>query len=702
MIHELLAGVLRSGRRPRWRIACATVVGLTGISVMVLPATVAQAAVDSVTNCSGSASTPGSLPYEVANSGPGDTINFLLSPNCTSISMGGTPIVISHDLDINNGNRSGNLAVVGNGTAQIFVVTSGTVDIEGLTIEGGSGGIFNQGTLGLTDVVVTGNSENEGGGIYNDGGTVYLNNSTVSHNSATYYGGGIYSDGSVYANTSTIADNTAGDYGGGIFGSVGVTEVQNSTVWGNAATNSAGGGLYDEGASLVVVNSTLGANTAPFAPELDTHNSGSNLVIGSSIIQETPSVLGCQVEGSVNDQGHNLSDDASCALGAPTDIVDQPADLDPNGLQYNGGPTATVAPAPGSPAIDAVPAIDCQALDQRGTPRSTPCDVGAYDTDSAPFGPVVSAVTPVTGLTTGGTSVTITGAGFTGATAVDFGSIGAATFTVNSDTSITATAPAESAAVTDVTVTGGSGVSAGVSAISPADQFTYTVPAPPTTAGCSPSCSVTVKTPLNGASITVAGTSTAAFPLAKVDVAVNTGTLSCGAGYNYPAPITKLTPSGFSPTGVLKVTQKLTNQPSLTGVNVCFLAKGASTPKVLTTCGTAKVAPCLLSLSKSASNVVTAKFLSPAKDPRFHVGGPLPTITSFTPSSALPGGKVAIFGSNLTQVSAVVIGGVKAAVKSVTDTKIVVKVPSNARSGLAISLSGNYGLVLTSSALNLG
>ena len=82
MMRERLAGVLRSGRRPRGRIACATVVGLTGISVMVLPAGVAQAAVDSVTNCSGSISTPGSLPYEVANSGTGDTIDFALSPNC--------------------------------------------------------------------------------------------------------------------------------------------------------------------------------------------------------------------------------------------------------------------------------------------------------------------------------------------------------------------------------------------------------------------------------------------------------------------------------------------------------------------------------------------------------------------------------------------------------------------------------------------
>jgi hypothetical protein len=37
-----------------------------------------------VTNCSGSASTPGSLPYEAANAGPGDTVTFALAPACST------------------------------------------------------------------------------------------------------------------------------------------------------------------------------------------------------------------------------------------------------------------------------------------------------------------------------------------------------------------------------------------------------------------------------------------------------------------------------------------------------------------------------------------------------------------------------------------------------------------------------------------
>jgi IPT/TIG domain-containing protein len=82
--------------------------------------------------------------------------------------------------------------------------------------------------------------------------------------------------------------------------------------------------------------------------------------------------------------------------------------------------------------------------------------------------PSVSSVDPNAGPVDGGTPVTITGAGFTGATEVDFGGI-AAGFVVESDTSITALSPAASAGTVDVTVT----TLGGTSAPSAADQFTY-------------------------------------------------------------------------------------------------------------------------------------------------------------------------------------------------------------------------------------
>jgi hypothetical protein len=55
--------------------------------------------------------------------------------------------------------------------------------------------------------------------------------------------------------------------------------------------------------------------------------------------------------------------------------------------------------------------------------------------------PEITTITPTFGPVTGGTLVTITGKNFSGASAVQFGSAPAASFTVDSDTEITATAP---------------------------------------------------------------------------------------------------------------------------------------------------------------------------------------------------------------------------------------------------------------------
>jgi IPT/TIG domain len=55
--------------------------------------------------------------------------------------------------------------------------------------------------------------------------------------------------------------------------------------------------------------------------------------------------------------------------------------------------------------------------------------------------PRVTGVSSNTGPASGGTRLTITGTGFTGATAVDFGGPAAASFAVSSDTSITAVTP---------------------------------------------------------------------------------------------------------------------------------------------------------------------------------------------------------------------------------------------------------------------
>ena len=93
-------------------------------------------------------------------------------------------------------------------------------------------------------------------------------------------------------------------------------------------------------------------------------------------------------------------------------------------------------------------------------------------TPAAPA-PTVTALAPASGPLAGGTQVTITGSGFTGASAVDFGTTPATSFTVNSDASITATSPAAAGVgPLDVTVT----TPGGTSATGAADRYSYTYP----------------------------------------------------------------------------------------------------------------------------------------------------------------------------------------------------------------------------------
>lgn len=112
---------------------------------------------------------------------------------------------------------------------------------------------------------------------------------------------------------------------------------------------------------------------------------------------------------------------------------------------------------------------------------------------SGPTPPRVTGISPNSGPYSGNTSVTITGANFTGATDVLFGSTPAKSFTVDSDTQITAVSPTldKGGVTADVTVAGPDGVSAANSAA----RFTFEKP--PGYAGMNPQASV-LKTDLHG------------------------------------------------------------------------------------------------------------------------------------------------------------------------------------------------------------
>jgi hypothetical protein len=76
--------------------------------------------------------------------------------------------------------------------------------------------------------------------------------------------------------------------------------------------------------------------------------------------------------------------------------------------------------------------------------------------------PTITSINPTSGSTAGGKTVTITGTNLGGATEVLFGSSAASSFTVNSETQVTAVSPAASAGIVPVTVTAPGGTSNGV------------------------------------------------------------------------------------------------------------------------------------------------------------------------------------------------------------------------------------------------
>jgi hypothetical protein len=107
--------------------------------------------------------------------------------------------------------------------------------------------------------------------------------------------------------------------------------------------------------------------------------------------------------------------------------------------------------------------------------------------------PSVTRVAPAKGPAAGGTTVTITGANFAGASAVRVGSLNATAFTVKSSTSILAVVPAATPGTVDVTVTS----PAGTSAVVLGDHFKYV----PTVASVSPNGG----SPAGGTAVTVTG-----------------------------------------------------------------------------------------------------------------------------------------------------------------------------------------------------
>ncbi|MBA4371352.1 MAG: hypothetical protein C0402_00650 [Thermodesulfovibrio sp.] len=392
--------------------------GTVDIIVTTLGGTSATSSADLFTYCPGSItvvsssdSGPGTLRQAMSDICADGVIDFDAGLAGQTITLSSTFLIINKNMTINGLTSSPGIDISGGNTVGVFFVYPGvTASLNNLTIKNGSdadrgGGINNQGTLTVTDSVLSGNyagnygggianyvsgivtltnttlSDNsvnaDGGGVYNQG-TLTMTNSIISGNSSATYGGGIDNEGSgaLTMTNSTLSGNTTA-YGGGIFnrGSVSLT---NSTLSGNSALQN-GGGIENAG-SVTMTNSTISGNSANIFGGGILNNA--TLTITNSIIASNSGAVGPDVYGSINSQGYNLIGAAAgTTINGDTtgNIIGVAPLLSP--LGNYGGPTQTMALLPGSPAIDAGTNSGCPTTDQRGMtrPYNTACDIGAVE-----------------------------------------------------------------------------------------------------------------------------------------------------------------------------------------------------------------------------------------------------------------------------------------------------------------------------------
>ncbi|RLS83997.1 MAG: DUF4347 domain-containing protein, partial [Planctomycetota bacterium] len=139
----------------------------------------------------------------------------------------------------------------------------GTLTVTNSLISGNSGGntgggIYNRGTLNVSGSTFTGNSANYGGGLYiskwSSFGTV--SNSTFSSNTAFRHGGGLFNNGTLTITNTTVSGNTSIDtiYGAGIHSNAATVYIANTIIANN--TN----GLDFYGSANLISPATASSN----------------------------------------------------------------------------------------------------------------------------------------------------------------------------------------------------------------------------------------------------------------------------------------------------------------------------------------------------------------------------------------------------------------------------------------------------------
>lgn len=244
----------------------------------------------------------------------------------------------------------------------------------------------------------------QGGAIHNAG---YLTN-----HSCTFMWNSARGGNSADVQTNRFAEANAFDGFSGLGGAVsnaGTNSAVNSTFHGNSSVggnggssfalgnagdggNAWGGNLYNQG-RVAATNCTLTAGSAVvgipgavgddpdagFRRGANIGNNGGVFILHNTILAY-PTLGGNGFNGgTLTDGGFCISSDLSITLNGPGSRTNTNPVLGP--LTANGGPTLTLSPLSGSPAIDSGDTNFCLSTDQRGLarPAGPRCDIGAVE-----------------------------------------------------------------------------------------------------------------------------------------------------------------------------------------------------------------------------------------------------------------------------------------------------------------------------------
>lgn len=350
-------------------------------------------------------------------------IQVLLDADTAIVCLSGTftlnadsPLEFDHDLTVFGLDDA---VLDGNDASQVLLgFDGGDVAVQNLTIRNGSsidgaavradhvtaidshfennsaqlGGAISAYTVEIVDSTFVGNSANFDGGAIIGYSTLSIESSTFVGNTAGAFGGAVRSmsefggESSLTVTNTTFVDNEAGDEGGAIFAEAGA--VLFSTFLNNTAAVPAlgedlpGEAIYLDGSTdlTIVVRGNIFAGSTGY-PQLG---------IGSVL---TPAAAYLDFGGNVFSTSRVT--EADLVAPAPSTLFSRTVTsiFGPNPqLGANGGSTPTLALVSGSPAIDAVPALELASAsalqpaaladadaDQRGVVRTGLSDAGSFE-----------------------------------------------------------------------------------------------------------------------------------------------------------------------------------------------------------------------------------------------------------------------------------------------------------------------------------